>query len=381
MGWLPNADGLQSARPRFRTADGNLIGNTHLDETMGCGHPDPDHSYEGGRFQLDGGRLDNFARGNNDAFAVGYYRAADRPFMSRLALNYTTCDHYFCGIMAETYPNRFFTHAGRTDRLHNTTTVSTLPTIWDRLNHSGGPTGRYYFSDLPFLALWGTKYLSMASPYAQFLADAGTGSLPNVSYVDPRFEDEGSGTSGDDHPHADIRAGDAFLAQIFHAVATGPNWDRTVLIVTYDEWGGFYDHVVPPRVTATSPLDTDLVHGKALVGFRVPTIVASPFTKGDPRHPRVAHNLFDHTSILKLIESNFHLAPVGPRDASRLPTDPGNLASLLIKGRGQTAVPRDIPASLPAPVVTPCGALNPSPVATDDTWAPLRASGLLHGWV
>ncbi|MHB1855241.1 MAG: alkaline phosphatase family protein [Acidimicrobiales bacterium] len=378
LGWLPNADGLQSPRRRFRTASGQLIGNYHLTETMGCGHPDPDHSYEGGRYQLDGGRLDNFARGNNDAFAVGYYTAADRPFMSQLALNYTTCDRYFCGIMAETYPNRFYTHAGQTDRLHNTTTVSTLPTIWDQLNHAGGPTGRYYFSDIPFLALWGTKYVSIASSYEEFLADAAAGTLPNVSYLDPRFEDEGSGTSGDDHPHADIRAGDAFLAQAFHAVSTGPNWDRTVFIVTYDEWGGFYDHVIPPRVTATSPVDKDLVDGRALLGYRVPCIVASPWTKGDPHSPRVNHGLYDHTSILKLITSTFGLKPLTARDASRSPKDPANLAALLARGSGDASVPGSIPAFLTPPVVNPCGPTDPMPV--DGTWSGLRASGLLKGW-
>jgi len=380
LGWLPGADGLQSAKRRFPTAHGEMVGNSHLTETMGCAHPDPDHSYEGGRFQLDGGRLDNFARGNNDDFAVGYYTAADRPFMSRLALNYTTCDRYFCGIMAETYPNRFYTHSGRTDRLHNTTAISMLPTIWDRLNHSGGPTGRYYFSDIPFLALWGTKYLPIAGPFGEFLVDAAAGTLPNVAYLDPRFEDEGSGTSGDDHPHADIRAGDAFLASVFHAVSTGPDWGRTVLIVTYDEWGGFYDHVVPPRVTASSAVDKDVVAGKALLGYRVPTIVASPWTRGSPRHPRVVHNLFDHTSILKFIESNFRLAPLGPRDASRSATDPLDLARALAPGRGDASVPADIPAFLAPPVVIPCSALNPSPVVADNTWAPLRASDLLRAW-
>ena len=381
LGWLPNADGLQSAKARFRTASGQLVGNHHLTETMGCGHPDPDHSYEGGRFQLDHGKLDNFARGNNDSFAVGYYTAADRPFMSQLALNYTTLDRYFCGIMAETYPNRFFMHAGMTDRLHNSTATATMPTIWDRLNQAGGPTGRYYFNDLPFLALWGDKYVSIAGPHAEFLADAAAGTLPNVAYLDPRFEDEGSGTSGDDHPHADIRAGDAFLAQVFHAVATGPNWDRTVFIVTYDEWGGFYDHVVPPRVTATSPLDKDLVGGRALLGYRVPCIIASPFTRGDPHHPRVIHSLYDHTSILKFIESNFHLRPLTARDASRRSDDPGNVATALARGRGNADVPSSIPASLPPPVVIACGAANPAPgQKEDDTWSGLRTSGLLEGW-
>ena len=357
LGWLPNADGLQSPARRFHTAAGELIGNYHLGTTMGCGHPDPDHSYEGGRFQLHGGKLDNFARGSNDAFAVGYYTAADRPFMSRLALNYTTCDRYFCGIMAETYPNRFFTHSGRTDRLHNSTTVSTLPTIWDQLNTPGGPTGRYYFSDVPFLALYGTKYLSMSTTYEDLLVDAAAGTLPNVAYIDPRFEDEGSGTSGDDHPHADIRTGDSFLADVFHALSSGPLWPKTALIVTYDEWGGFYDHVRPPRVTPTSPVDTDLVGGKALLGYRVPCIVASPFTKGDPRHPRVSHHLFDHTSILKFIESNFHLRPVAQarrlRPADR-PGEPGRAAGAGARRRqgGEGHPPATSPTRPSCPAVS-----------------------------
>ena len=379
LGWLPNADGVRSTKPRFHSVDGGLVGNYHLTEKMGCAHPDPDHSYEGGRFQLHGGRLDNFARGNNDAFAVGYYNASDRPFMSRLAMNYTTCDRYFCGIMAETYPNRFVTHAGQTDRLHNSTTTAGMKTIWDRLNHPGGPTGRYYFSDVPFLALFGAKYIPISAPAPQFLIDAATGNLPNVSYLDPRFLDEGSGSSGDDHPHADIRAGDAFLAEAFHAVATGPGWPRTVFVLTYDEWGGFYDHVVPPRVTATSKVDKDLVGGRALLGFRVPTIIASPFTKGDPRNPRVVHDLFDHTSILKFIQSTFHLAPLTARDASTRRDDPGDLSTVLARGRGDTHIPADIPASLPPPLVVPCSPLNPSVLYKND-WEDLRASDLMQGW-
>ncbi len=66
-----------------------------------------------------------------------------------------------------------------------------------------------------------------------------------MSFVDPRFTDEGSGTSGDDHPHADIRSGETFLAEVYDAVTTGPGWANTMLVINYDEWGGFYDHVAP----------------------------------------------------------------------------------------------------------------------------------------
>ena len=109
-----------------------------------------------------------------------------------------------------------------------------------------------------------------------------------MSYLDPKFVGEATGTSADDHPLADIRAGDAFLSQVFHAVASGPGWDKTVLVINYDEWGGFFDHVMPHRVTAgvpvgaspTTGVDTDLnARGEVLSGFRVPCIIVSPFSR------------------------------------------------------------------------------------------------------
>ncbi len=398
LGWLPNAVGRQAGLS-YVDPSGKLHPTYHQKQLNGCGFNDPDHSYPGGRIQYNGGKVNGFLLDPaNDSYAVSYYTAADRPFMSQLALNFTTCDHYFCSILGPTYPNRFFQHAAQTDRLDNTTTISTVPTIWDRLNQPGGPTGRYYFSDVPFLALWGTKYLSIAEHYTQFLADAAAGTLPNVSFVDPRFEDEGSGTSGDDHPLADIRAGDAFLSEIFHALSSGPLWDRTLFIVNYDEWGGFFDHVVPPRITAAVPIgaspssgiDTDLDSaGRVLAGFRVPCIIASPLTRGNPSHPTVVHQRFDHTSVLKLVEWRWGLQPLTQRDASRSPNDPGNLATALHFGRPNQSVP-----SLPelAPFVTAgCVASLPggTPISTAavpapadrDTWNALKGVAADDGWL
>jgi len=402
LGWLPNANGRQGGLS-YADPLGTLHPTYHQSQLNGCGFRDPDHSYQGGRLQYNGGHANGFLMDPaNDAYAISYYTARDRPFMSSLALNYTTCDHYFCSILGPTYPNRFFQHSAATDRLDNTTTVSTMPTIWDRLNQPGGPTGRYYFSDLPFLALWGPKYLSIADHYSQFLTDAAAGRLPNVSFIDPRFEDEGSGTSGDDHPLADIRAGDAFLSEIFHALASGPQWSNTVLVVNYDEWGGFFDHVVPPRITAAVPIgaspgsgvDTDLnPAGKVLAGFRVPCIVASPFTKGNPLHPSVTHGMYDHTSVLKLIEWRWGLRPLTQRDASTASTDPGNLATALRFGRPDPTVPA-LPnlgpfvfagCSASVPGGGGVGAPPPPTASTSgaserDTWAALKSTSLLAGW-
>src|SRR5512139_2187483 len=122
LGWLPNADGQQagltytdSAGTPFVTAP--LGVGSLTPDYMGCGHPDPDHSWQGGRIEYDNGAMDGFLRaGQNDQYAIGYYVEPDRPFFNALARNYTTCDRFFASIMAETYPNRIFQHAAQTDR-------------------------------------------------------------------------------------------------------------------------------------------------------------------------------------------------------------------------------------------------------------------------
>src|SRR3954464_10492512 len=226
-GWVPGAGGRQAGL-RFVDRYGVPHTTWHLTDFQGCAHPDPDHSYGGGRIEFNRGKCDGWLRaGANEPSAIGYYSASDLAFWRQAAADWTVCDRYFAATMAETYPNRFYQHAARTDRIHNSTDLSTLPTIWDRLA-AAGLRGTYYFSDIPFTALWGATYLGISRPYAQFLADCAAGTLPEVAFVDPRFEDEPSGTSGDDHPHADVRSGQAFLAEVYDAVVSGPAWGRTL---------------------------------------------------------------------------------------------------------------------------------------------------------
>ena len=357
LGWHPTADAMQAGLSYPDPESGNVPVPTHqlspLDFT-GCGHPDPDHSWEGGRAQYNGGAMNGFLAGANDDYAIGYYVADDRPFHAALASEFTTFDRYFSAILAGTYPNRIFQHAAQTDRLENTLDLSTLPTIWDRLIEKG-VSARYYHSDVSFLWLWGPSYLAISRLYEDFLDDAAAGTLPSVAFVEPRFIDERTGTSGDDHPFADVRRGDAFLAEIFEALSTGPDWSSTVLIVTYDEWGGFFDHVAPPRAVAPNAVDPDLVGGKALLGFRVPVVVASPFTRGDPASPRVDSRVYDATSILKLIEWRWNLRPLTARDAS---SDVGNLAFALDLAHPDPSVPvLPLPS---APPLVPCGIAPPT---------------------
>jgi phospholipase C len=297
LGWLPGAAGKQAGLS-YTDRFGARQSTHHLRDTQGCGHPDPDHSFEGGRIEYNQGACDGWLRaGENDAFSIGYYLPEDLAFYRGAAPYWTVCDHYFSAIMAETYPNRFYQHAAQTDRIHNSTTVSTLPTIWDRLT-AAGLSGRYYYYDTPFTAMWGNKYLPISRPFGEFLTDCATGSLPQLSFVDPKFLDEGSGTSADDHPHADIRAGQYFLSQVYHAVTSSPAWARTLLVINYDEWVGFFDHVAPSVAPDADP-------ECRLRGFRVPCLVISPRA----RRSHVAHNVDDHTSILKAVEWRWGFGP------------------------------------------------------------------------
>jgi phospholipase C len=376
LGWLPGANGKQVGL-KYKDP-GGVVHNTYrlAPDFTGCPHPDPDHSYNGARIEYDHGLMDGFLLDtSNDVFSIGYYTAADIPFYAALARNYTTLSSYFPSILGPTFPNRLFLHAAQTDRLDNSLIPTSLPTIWDELM-AAGISAKYYFNNVSFLALWGLKYLPISDSYSNFLSDAASGNLPAVSFVDPIYTITDDGTGNDDHPHADIRYGDYFLSQTFQAVAKGPAWNSTVFIVNFDEWGGLFEHVPPPRAAAPNTVDPDIVNGKTLLGFRVPTVIASPFTRGNPKTPRVASTVFDHTSILKLIEWRFGLSPLTARDAS---PDIGNILTALNLTHPNTKVP-----SLPSPgkpqtspcIILPGGASVPS--ATE--FGRLAQSDLMAGW-
>jgi phospholipase C len=358
LGWVPGADGRQAGLS-FPDRNGALRSTHHLTDFMGCAHPDPDHSFEGGRAQYDLGQVDGWLRsGANDEYALGYYLQDDLAFWGAAAHDWTVCDRYFAPILGPTYPNRLYQHAGTTDRIVNSTATSKLPTIWDRLA-AAGLKGTYYFGDIPFTAIWGNAYVGISRPYIEFLADCASGNLPQVSFVDPRFGGEDQGTSNDDHPHADVRVGERFLADVYHAVTRSPSWKNTVLVINYDEWGGFFDHVPPPLGPDTQPLFERR-------GFRVPALIVSPFA----RRGQVAHDVYDHTSVLKLIEWRWGLAPLQPRDAGAR-----NLAEALdFSAPNQTAAVYTVPNVLAA-ACAPAPAPSVPGVELPDLHAVARKAG------
>jgi phospholipase C len=355
LGWLPGADGVQAGL-HFVDRDRASHETHHLTQFSSCEFADPDHSYHGGRKQYDDGANDGFLLTSPDTFPIGYYEADDLPFWGTAAPEFTVCDNYFAATMGPTFPNRFYQHCARSDRWENWTTISSLPTIWDRVQ-AAGMEGRYYYTDVPFAAMLGVRHLSISRTIRQFEQDCAAGRLPHVSFVDPKLLLSNLGTSGDYHPPSDIRLGEAFLHRVYEAVTTSAAWSRTVMVINFDEWGGFYDHVVPVEGPDSNP-------NLALRGFRVPCLVVSPFAR---RH-HVAHDLYDHTSILRMIEWGFDLRPLSPRDARA-----NNLADVLdLAGTPDLDVPH---WELPPFVPQDCGAQ-----ILESIWKPLGDLAKAQGW-
>ena len=331
LGWVPGANGVQAGRSFTDTA-GNTFSSSHLASTQSCQSADPNHGYGPGRTQLNGGAMNGFllTQPVGDQFPVGYFLASDVPFFANAQKHWTICDSYHCSILGPTWPNRFYMHSGTTDRLTTGGPAAKplqvpgdtsgglesgiFPTIWD-LAAAAGLNAKYYASNLSeaFTALWGNKYLGITKSLTQFMADAASGNLPAISYVDPNFAGEGSGTGNDDHPLNDIRNGQLLMNTVYNALTTSPNWPNTLFIINYDEWGGFADHVVPPLAPVTSTEYNIVGNGTsggidgapnmAFLGFRTPLVVIGPRA----RRGAVIHTQYDAVSILNMISWRFGL--------------------------------------------------------------------------
>jgi phospholipase C len=325
FGWLAGeADAVQ--QQSFPDPSGEQVPTRHFStlgtggmEYKGCGHPDPGHGWESGRAQLQGGFL---APGSgNDEFALTYFDRGDLGFIHEAARQYTLYDRFFCSLLASTWPNRYYkwsaTAGGRKD---NTPPLETLGNQWETIFDRAlgrGLSARYYASDLPFSAVWGARGVSWTNPIARYYADCAAGTLPNIAFVDPPFRDGGGGDglSADEHPLGDVRLGQAFMADVVNAFVRSPAYRRGALFVVYDEWGGFFDHVRPPRV-ADERASADLYEDFGQMGFRIPAVAVSPYTRRRGRGFRVDHGTYGFESILSLISYRFGLGALTTRMAS-----------------------------------------------------------------
>jgi phospholipase C len=268
--------------------------------------------------QLNGGKNDGFVMTSGKE-AMGYWTGDDLPFYYSLAKTFPICDRYFCSVLAQTYPNRRFLAAATA--IGNITTelsaVDTPPpaggTIYDKLNQFN-VSWLNYTPALPEIALYPSVYTAnqdKVKKIEDFLADAAAGKLPSYSLISPHPN------VSEENPQ-DIQQGESFSAGIMNALMKSPTWDKTMLVFTYDEHGGYYDHVVPPPAFKPDDVPPDPTRtggvpgGYDQLGFRVPTVVVSPYAKKD----YVSHVVHDHTSILRLIETKWNLGALTFRDAN-----------------------------------------------------------------
>ncbi len=322
LGVLGRGDGLPrgaNGQPSATNPDGkgHLIRSFPMPTPCQL-HGKPSQSWNASHAQYDGGRLQGFVTSDSGPVAMGYWTPPAMPFTASLAATYPLADRWFGSVLAQTYPNRRYLLAGTSLGLIDDTLPAGLPpngTVLDACNRHG-ITWRNYYSSLPtagvFLTLLGQPAITTGlAPIARFYEDAAAGSLPGFSIVDPDF-----GSQSEEDPQ-DIQYGDAFLAKVVGAVTSGPAWAKTLLVWCYDEHGGYYDHVPPPA--AVPPDDVapalgpgDVPGGFDRLSFRVPAGVVSPY--GRPGH--VSSTVYDHTSVLRLVETKWNLPALTRRDAA-----------------------------------------------------------------
>jgi phospholipase C len=282
---------------------------------------DPCHSGECVDEQVAGGMggfASNYAQtrparrfpGDTPATVMAYHTAPQLPVYAYLAERFCVCDRWFCSVAGATMPNRCYAAAGRAEgsRDAKRPPLYNLHSFARHLDEAGVDWRWYAHDDVPTLWLIDPfyalehptvpAYFDRRSPFAprSFVEDAAAGTLPAVSWIDPDFVDVSWGPEGsnDDHPPSDVRCGQDLVLRLFHAIARSPLWERTLVVVTYDEHGGFYDHVEPPPAEDDDPR-------MRRYGPRVPALVVSPWVEAHS----VAKTVFDHTSIVKTILLRF----------------------------------------------------------------------------
>lgn len=353
---------------------GPVSSGTHLWQHAGhlC-FLDTAHGWTKVHTQINDGKMDGFYETNHDIKgetmpdpemalrdgerAMWWYDERELPFYYALAKEYGLADHYFSSIPGPTWPNRMYLFAATSFGLVENTfpKIEAFPfpdndaVILDELDKrhvdfklytNGGPPG--VATVLGFSL--GNRYgRSITATIEDFYADAAAGKLPPVVFVDANALKSGQPDGDDEHPPAQIQVGQKLVASVTKALFKSPQWSKLALFITYDEHGGLYDHVPPPKACVPddkTPIKDNLPAEGAfdIYGVRVPLIVVSPYAKPS----FVSHGVYDHTSILRFIQAKHRVPALTKRDANALvPMDFFDFA----------APPRLTPPELPDPPV------------------------------
>lgn len=245
--------------------------------------------------KLNGG---NSARGRK---IMKCFNAKRVPVITTLAQEFGVCDHWFSSLPGPTLPNRSFAHAatsiGRVDM--NPVWFNESKTIYELLDESAIKS-KIFFHDWSmaqtFKNLLGNQEKYFA-PFNSFLDGCKKGTLPAYSFVEPRYNADNSGDAlpaNDQHPDHDVQEGETLILDVYNAVRKSPKWNNTMLLIVYDEHGGTYDHVVPPKtVNPDGLMCADPPFDFTRLGVRVPAVVISPWVD----RGTIDSTIYDHSSI------------------------------------------------------------------------------------
>jgi len=249
---------------------------------------------------------------------MGCFTPEALPVLSALARGYAVCDYWYCSVPTETLPNRAFACAATSQgHMDDKTRTFTSPSIfglldshqlgWAIYGYDAEPLTKSSFTDIA------SAPASHFGMFGDFTSAAAAGTLPPYTFLEPNW----SATGNSQHPNYNVALGEQFIHDVYEALRGGPGWEQTILIITYDEHGGCYDHVPPPS-GATPPDNNAGEFGFDFTrfGVRVPTVLVSPLiTAGTVFRVPSGSVPFDHTSTLKTVEERWNLPPLSARDA------------------------------------------------------------------
>ncbi|MBV9084257.1 MAG: hypothetical protein JOZ62_16390 [Acidobacteriaceae bacterium] len=267
--------------------------------------------------------------GTQPSAIMGVYTPEALPVLSGLAKGFAVCDHWFASAPTETYPNRAFLSMATSQGFvrDKSRSVFTAPSIYTALTKASA-TWTIYGYDAPPLTRGAVADVTNApagnfGQFQDFQAAARNGSLANYVFLEPKWGSQGNSQ----HPIDDMRKGEQFLDDIYYALRNSPVWNQTLLVITYDEHGGCYDHVPPPE-NAVAPDNSagELGFDFKRFGVRVPAVLVSPLIAAGTVFRSTSATPFDHTSILATLEKRFGVPSLTKRDAAA--PDVGGVLSL-----------------------------------------------------
>jgi phospholipase C len=312
------------------------------------------------------------------------FQAGQLPGLTALAQKFVLCDHWYCEVPGPTMPNRLYIHAATSAGWARNDWSVPLDsvTIYEQLQNSGR-TWAVYYSDQNEVAQY-TRINGQRANFklfeSNFSADAGAGRLANYNFIIPRFA--GSATDGpvtSMHPPQDVRPGDQLVSDVYAALRAGPQWPKSLLAVTFDEHGGYFDHGDPPAAVNPDGIDSPAPGDRASfapkfafnrLGLRVPTLLASPYL---PRGA-VCSSPLQHTSVLVTVRKLFGMSgPLTKRDAAAAPFDN------LFLPTPRTDAPMSLAPSAPPPPTVDARSAPPDDIMSEMARHWRRATAMLPG--